>query len=117
PGAPDQGGRGGTARPRRRSWAGPGGRANPSELEERFLEQLADCWPYGDGNPAFDCRNTRVALPALPAPAIDRPLLRRLIRFPIADRWGRRRGAPASAAVFDRARCLEDSWPVHARGS
>jgi thioester reductase-like protein len=94
------------------TWAGPGGLANPSALEERFLEQLADYWPYGDGDPVFDCRNTHVALPALPAPSVDRPLLRRLIRFAMADRWGRRREATSTTAIFDCALYLEEFFPA-----
>jgi thioester reductase-like protein len=70
-------------------FAEPEARQSSTPLEELFLDQLREYWPYLQGDPVFDCRNTRAALPQLPAPSIDRPLLARLIRFAVADEWGR----------------------------
>ena len=70
--------------------AGRGPLADPSDLERHFLEQLREYWPYLGGDPDFDCRNTRAALPELPPPPVDGPLLARLIRFAVADGWGRK---------------------------
>ena len=53
-------------------WAGPGPLADPTALEELFLEHVRDYWPYLHGDPVFDCRNTQAALPDLPPPTIDR---------------------------------------------
>jgi hypothetical protein len=84
-------------------------------LEESFREYLRDYWPYLHGDPAFDCHNTRAALPVLPAPSVDRELLRRLIRFAVADRWGRSRHTDrAEACAFSCARYLEHFLPEHA---
>jgi nucleoside-diphosphate-sugar epimerase len=68
---------------------------NPSALERAFLDGLQEYWPYLGSDPAFDCRNTRAALPELPAPRVDGELFRRLIQFAIKDNWGRGlRGRP-----------------------
>ncbi len=69
--------------------AHPNRRESPTALEETFLEHLREYWPYLHGDPAFDCRNTRAALPHLPPPPIDRALLARLIRSAVADDFGR----------------------------
>jgi thioester reductase-like protein len=78
------------------SWAGRAGPACPTPLEEQFCAQLEEYWPYADGDPNFDFTHTTAALPDLPSPTVDRALLDRLIRFAIADNWGRRRRAAGS---------------------
>jgi thioester reductase-like protein len=83
--------------------------ADPSPIEETFFEHLDEYWPYADGDPLFDRRNTEDALPDLPCPTIDRAFLTRLIRFGVADRWGRasrnrvkRRGRLDCASYVER---------------
>jgi thioester reductase-like protein len=99
--------------------AGAGGVTDPSRLEEMFLEGLREYWPYLAGCPAFARANVAAALPNVPAPTVDAPLLRRLIRFAIADGWGRnRRAVPAAGApVSPCARYLERVFPAQARRS
>jgi thioester reductase-like protein len=70
-------------------FAGPGGVTEPSRLEKLFLNGIQEYWPYLGGNPQFDFANTAAALPHLPPPAVDRRLLKRLIRFAVQYRWGR----------------------------
>ena len=45
-------------------WAGP--EAQAGAPEGTFLEHLQEYAPYLGGDPTFDCRNTRAALPDLP---------------------------------------------------
>jgi hypothetical protein len=71
------------------SWTTPEARTTPTPLEEAFLDQMRDYWPYLHGDPVFDCRNTMAALPNLETPCVDRAMLARLIRFAVADQWGR----------------------------
>jgi hypothetical protein len=75
-------------------WVGGAVPDDPTTLERVFHDRVRDYWPYLHGDPAFDRRNTRAALPSLPSPRIDRALLGRLIRFARADRWGRRTAPP-----------------------
>jgi thioester reductase-like protein len=98
-------------------WAGSEGLIDPTPLEDIFIEHLEEYWPYRDGDPVFDQRNTRAALPDLPAPEIDRPLLERLIRFAVADHWGRRQREDTHPAVSRCAQYLEHFFPAAARGS
>jgi thioester reductase-like protein len=72
------------------SFAGHGAVSDPSALEELFLSSLRDYEPYLYGDPEFDCRNTRTAMPSLPAPVMDRACLARLVRFAKSADWGRR---------------------------
>jgi nucleoside-diphosphate-sugar epimerase len=98
--------------------AGPGRPADPSPLEELFLDQLREYWPYLHGDPVFDSRNTRAALPDLPPPRIDRAALERLIRFAVADDWGRaRRRSGRGRPGVDCSDYLERFFPAAARGS
>jgi thioester reductase-like protein len=90
-------------------FAGPKGVAHPSRLEQLFLDGIQEYWPYLGGNPAFTCVNTSAALPDLPPPPVDRSMLERLIRFAVANRWGR---APRQTPVvcvrpLPYARCAE----------
>jgi thioester reductase-like protein len=62
---------------------------HPCRLEQLFLDGIQDYWPYLSGTPVFSSVNTCAALPDLPPPAVDRPMLERLIRFAVANRWGR----------------------------
>jgi nucleoside-diphosphate-sugar epimerase len=96
-------------------WAGPG--EEPTPLEEVFLEQLREYWPYLEGDPAFDSRNTRLALPHLPAPLIDRPLLTRLIRFAVGDDWGRAGRKGRRAGRLPCRRYVEQFFPESLRRS
>lgn len=70
-------------------WAGRGGLADPTALEQLVLEQFQDYWSYLESDLVFDCRNTRQALPDLPAPTFNSELMVRLLRFAQADNWGR----------------------------
>jgi nucleoside-diphosphate-sugar epimerase len=93
-------------------WAGPDGLVAPSPLEEQFLEQMQQFWPYRDGDPIFDCANTRAALPGFPPPVLDLDLLARLMRFAVDDRWGReRRRRPVRTAEIDCAHYVEEFFP------
>jgi nucleoside-diphosphate-sugar epimerase/predicted lipid carrier protein YhbT len=101
---------------------GPAGVPDPSRLEEVFQEGLADYWPYLAGSPAFADTNTARALPHLPPPPVDEPLLRRLIRFAIADGWGRgarptARAAPLPSTDSPCAEYIEQTFPRQARQS
>jgi thioester reductase-like protein len=99
-------------------WAGPGAPRDATRLEELFLEQLQEYWPYLHGDPAFDCRNTLAALPDLPAPRVDRDLLARLIRFAVADQWGHAaRATVRHAADPSCARYVEQFFPRAVRRS
>jgi thioester reductase-like protein len=96
-------------------FAGQEAIADPSSLERLFFDHLDEYEPYHRGDPEFDARNLRAALPDLPAPTVDRALLTRLIQFAIADRWGRvRRGRPgleASTSGFDCREYVEENFP------
>jgi hypothetical protein len=56
-----------------------------------FLDGIEHYWPYLKGSPTFACENTHAALPNLLPPSVDCSMLRRLIRFAVADNWGRAR--------------------------
>src|SRR5207237_269033 len=58
----------------------------------------------------------REALPSLPPPVLDRATLSRLVRFPLADRWGRGRRRTASGEV-DCGRYVEEFFPEAVRRS
>jgi hypothetical protein len=96
------------------SWAGLAGPAEPTELEERFLDQVRDYWPYRDSNLAFDTTHTRAALPGLPPPVVDREVLGRLIDFALADRWGHGRN---HGAGVDCTHYVEEFFPQALRQS
>jgi thioester reductase-like protein len=98
-------------------WAGPGGLPDPTPLEERVLEQLRDYWNYLRNDLAFDCRNTCRALPDLPPPRFDRPLVERLLQFALADQWGRGRAPEDAAPSGECADFLERFLPGQARES
>ncbi len=88
------------------------GRApNPSALERAFLDGLQEYWPYLGSDPAFDCRNTLAAIPDLPAPRVDRELLRRLVRFAVSDCWGRGRRQVAFKSSLDCGDYIERYFP------
>jgi len=70
-------------------FAGSEGVEHPSRLEQLFLNGIREYWPYLGGNPVFASVNTSAALPDLPPPSVDRPMLERLIRFAVAKGWGR----------------------------
>jgi hypothetical protein len=58
-------------------------------LETQFYEYVATYQPYWNQEPVFDCANTRLAAAHLPCPTIDVSVLRRLIDYAVADRWGK----------------------------
>jgi len=95
---------------------GPSGR-----LDEMLLEGLQEYWPYVEGTPVFCARNTTAALPHLPSPAIDAGVLRRLVRFAVASRFGRSpsRGKPVAQAtsVPNCSAYFEQVFPEQARAS
>jgi nucleoside-diphosphate-sugar epimerase len=100
------------------SWGGAAVSRDPTPLEETFLAQLREYGPYLGGDPVFDSRNTRAALPWFPAPRLDRALLARLIRSAVADDWGRSatRG-PRRQAALDCAHYVERFFPEAVRRS
>jgi hypothetical protein len=102
--------------------AGPDGGGARNRMEELFIEGLHEYWPYADGHPEFDSANTAGALPDLPPPVMDRPLLQRLVRFAVADNWGRRKQRPAKADTRKPSRSriahyVEEVFPRQARES
>jgi thioester reductase-like protein len=98
-------------------FAGPEGSFRPTRLERLFWDGVREYWPYLAGNPAFDCTNTRAALPHRPVPPVDRALLVRLVRFAEADDWGRRRREQTGGSARDCADYVERFFPHHARRS
>jgi thioester reductase-like protein len=70
---------------------GPGELTDPTDIDLTFLNQLQEYLPYLGGDQTFDASNTRSALPDLIPPPVNRELLIRLIRFAVADGWGRKR--------------------------
>jgi nucleoside-diphosphate-sugar epimerase len=97
-------------------FAGPEGVGEPSRLEEAFWEGVQEYWPYLGGTPPFDDSNTRMALPDLPAPVINQPVLERMFRFAEAAGWGRRSRRPRPSRV-DCANYVEQTFPLLARHS
>jgi len=85
--------------------------ADPTPVEDAFLAAVRDYWPYLGGDPAFDDRNTRAALPRLPPPRVDRRVLARLIRFAAGDRWGRGRRPERDPAAIDCGDYVERFFP------
>jgi thioester reductase-like protein len=73
------------------TFVGPHGLADGglNETERRFYEAVSLYEPYWVGEPEFDRTNTLAALPHLPCPEIDRPMLHRLLEFAVRDRWGK----------------------------
>ena len=71
----DQADRRGTAGHRRRRLDRARSADRADTLEEIFRNGLQEYWPYFQGDPVFDCRNTQAALPDLPAPRVDAALL------------------------------------------
>jgi len=95
------------------SWAKSGTQPVPTPLEEVFLDQLREYWPYMHGDPVFDCRNTLSALPHLPSPDVDRAMLARLIRFAVADQWGRAgRKKQRRSSELSCRRYVEEFFPA-----
>jgi thioester reductase-like protein len=84
-------------------------------FETQFMDGLREYWPYLDHPATFCAEHTTHALPHLPAPRVDREMLERLIRFAVADGWGRRmQPAPGSA---DCREYFERTFPEQARAS
>jgi thioester reductase-like protein len=61
--------------------------ADPEALGQMFLDQMDVYRAYWRDDPVFDTTNTRSAVPDLPAPPVDEPLIRRLCRFAIDNRF------------------------------
>ncbi len=99
------------------TWAGAAGVSNPSSLERLVLEAIAAYRPYWNGDPTFRADNLCRALPDFPPPAIDRDLLVRLLRFAVADCWGRGPSRPRLNAGVDCAHYLEHFFPSAVRRS
>jgi thioester reductase-like protein/predicted lipid carrier protein YhbT len=96
--------------------------AHPRPLEQLFLNGIQEYWPYLGGNPVFASANTCAALPDLPPPAVDRPMLERLIRFAAAHGWGRPWPPAAECCPQPLARSfcaeyIEEIFPRQARRS
>lgn len=79
-------------------FAGPDAltRGELTENEKSFYQYVERYSPYWEREPVFDCRNTRAAVPDLPCPRVDLPVLRRLIDFAVRDRWGKGKSKRAS---------------------
>jgi hypothetical protein len=101
--------------------AGPAGVARPSALEELFLGGVREYWPYLGSGALFCDANTAAALPHAVAPPVDGALLRRLIRFAVADGWGRRpragQGGDAACGESACAAYFAQTFPRQARAS
>jgi thioester reductase-like protein len=100
---------------------GPKEVESPTRLEEMLLEGLQEYWPYLGGTPDFCHRNTTAELPHLPAPIVDAAMLRRLVRFAVANRFGR---GPSPNGVFSQrstamscSAYFEQVFPERARAS
>lgn len=93
----------------------------PSRLEEMLLEGLQEYWPYLGGTPAFCDRNTVAALPHLPSPNVDAAMLRRLVRFAVASRFGRNSSRadaiPRRSAAMNCSAYFEQIFPNQASDS
>jgi len=103
-------------------FAGRNAGEDTGRLGQLFQDGLRQYWPYLADQPVFLCQNTRAALPDLAPPAMDGPMLRRLIRFAIADGWGRARSRAAddSACQARQLLCatyIEQVFPRQARQS
>lgn len=103
-------------------FAGPEGVEQPTRLEQLFRDGIREYWPYLGGTPVFASSNTRAALPDLPPPPVDRPMLERLIRFAVADRWGRAPArsidlCPPTPARSRYGEYIEEVFPTQARRS
>jgi thioester reductase-like protein len=100
-------------------FAGPGGVGNPSLLEQLFFDGIREYWPCLSGSPVFACANTRMALPGLPPPVMDRETLQRLIRFAVSERWGRgtRAEVLSSQPRWTCAEYMDRVFPDQARRS
>ncbi len=93
-------------------FAGSEGIENPCRREEMFQKGIREYWSYLSGNPIFSSRKTIAALPELPPPSIDRPMLERMMRFAMTNNWGRERGAShAIVAPSQTAEVNPDSMP------
>jgi hypothetical protein len=101
--------------------AGPGPLTDDSPVEQAFRDGIGEYWPYLAGAPRFRDRNTARALPNLSPPLVDRARLRRLIRFAIADQWGRATTVPSARhAEADPRGCahyFEQTFPQQAQSS
>jgi thioester reductase-like protein len=99
-------------------FAGPAPLSDLTPLEATFLDYVQEYWPYLHGDPVFDRRNARAALPDLPPPRVGRAMLTRMVRFAVAHRWGRAAPAgPGGRARLDCADYLESFFPHAARRS
>jgi hypothetical protein len=99
------------------SFSGPSGPPDPTPIEALFLDRVRSYWPYLGGDPSFDRSQVQAALPGLPPPEVDRACLARLIRFAVADGWGRSRRKSTSAPAIDCRRYVEDFFPDALRNS
>jgi predicted lipid carrier protein YhbT len=86
-----------------------------SPAEAPFLRMVGEFKPYLRCDPEFDGRNTLAALPDSPAPPVDLAMLRRLIRFALADNWGGR--TQNVEAPIDCVDYVERFLPAAARRS
>lgn len=63
----------------------------PSELDVAIKESIRVYAPYETTDPLFDRSNLEAALPDLPCPNLDEPMIHRFLAFGERDRWGKRR--------------------------
>lgn len=98
-------------------WVGANGLPDPTSVEQMVLEQFEDYWSYLRSDVVFDNSNLREALPDLPAPAFNRELVDRQLRFAQNDGWGRERVRSPADRPMELAHYLEDILPAQMRRS
>ena len=96
---------------------GPGPVSAPTDLDRAFLNGLREYWPYLGSDPVFDRRNLQAALADLPAPRIDQAMFARMVRFAIADGWGRRQKTTSAPVGIDCGEYIERYFPDALAGS
>ncbi|MFO0810828.1 MAG: SDR family oxidoreductase [Gemmataceae bacterium] len=62
-----------------------------TELETAFTDYIHTHSEYLGNEPLFDTTHTRTAFPDLPCPAVDGPMLTKLVEFAVNDQFGKRR--------------------------
>jgi thioester reductase-like protein len=83
-------------------------------LAQMFLDQMDVYRAYWRDDPVFDASHTQAAVPDLPAPPVDEPIIRRLCKFAIDNRFrwppARRRQAVVAARPLLEGLLGEADW-------
>ncbi|MDR1383121.1 MAG: SDR family oxidoreductase [Planctomycetaceae bacterium] len=82
---------------------------NLEKLFATFIEQMEVYKSYWRCDPIFDMTNTHNAVPHLPPPIVDEPMLRRLVRYAITSNFGWPIPKPASIP-FDTAEYIKTNF-------